>query len=80
MIAEREWRDGREEAGIQSVHVAPFSPLSRITHYGFELSIDASHRRRYFFIDFIVGFSVCYRQVAGKLNLFAPMSLALFLP
>ena len=32
-IAARDWRDGRDEAGIQSVHVAPFSHVSRFTHH-----------------------------------------------
>jgi hypothetical protein len=30
-IAERDWEDGRDEVGIPSVHVAPFSPVSRFT-------------------------------------------------
>ena len=33
-IAERDWRDGRDEVGIQSVHVAPFSHVSRFTRQG----------------------------------------------
>ncbi len=28
-IAERDWLDGRDEVGIQSIHVAPFSHVSR---------------------------------------------------
>jgi hypothetical protein len=32
-IAERGWTDGRDEVGIQSVHVAPFSHVSRFTRY-----------------------------------------------
>ena len=33
-IAERDWRDRRdEEAGIQSVHVAPFAHVSRFTRH-----------------------------------------------
>ncbi len=32
-IAEREWRDGRDEVGIQSVHVALFSHVSRFTRH-----------------------------------------------
>jgi len=30
----RDWRDGRDEVEIQSVYVAPFSHVSRFTHYG----------------------------------------------
>jgi hypothetical protein len=30
----RDWRDGRDEVGIQSVHVAPFSHVSRFTRHG----------------------------------------------
>ena len=33
-IAERDWLDERDEAGIQSVHVAPFSHVSRFTRHG----------------------------------------------
>ena len=33
-IAERDSRDGRDEVGIQSVHVAPFSQVSRFTRHG----------------------------------------------
>jgi hypothetical protein len=33
-IAERNSRDGRDELGIQSVHVAPFSHVSRFTRHG----------------------------------------------
>ena len=33
-IAMRDWRDGRNEVGIISVHVAPFSPISRFTRHG----------------------------------------------
>ena len=33
-IAERDWRDGRDEVEIQSVHVAPSSHVSRITRQG----------------------------------------------
>ena len=29
----RDWRDGRDEVEIQSVHVAPFSPISRFTRH-----------------------------------------------
>ena len=32
-IAERDWRDGRDEMGIQSVHVVLFSHVSRVTRY-----------------------------------------------
>jgi hypothetical protein len=30
----RDWRDGRDEVGIKSVHGAPFSPISRFTRHG----------------------------------------------
>jgi hypothetical protein len=33
-IAERDSRDGRDEVRIQSVHVAPFSHVSRFTRHG----------------------------------------------
>ncbi len=33
-IAEQDRRDGRDEVGIQSVHVAPFSHVSRFTRHG----------------------------------------------
>jgi len=33
--AERDWRDGRNEAEIQAVYVAPFSHVSRFTRHGF---------------------------------------------
>ena len=36
-IAARDWRDRRDErdeVGIQSVHVAPFSHVSRVTRHG----------------------------------------------
>ena len=33
-IAERDSRDGRDEVGIQSVYVAPFSYVSRFTRHG----------------------------------------------
>jgi hypothetical protein len=33
-IAEQDWRDGRDEVGIQSVHVAPFVHVSRFTRHG----------------------------------------------
>jgi hypothetical protein len=33
-IAERDSRDGRDEVGIQSVHVAPFPHVSRFTRHG----------------------------------------------
>ncbi|HEY6288286.1 MAG TPA: hypothetical protein VIW48_02470 [Nitrospiraceae bacterium] len=33
-IAERDWRDGRDEVGVQSVHGAPFSHVSRFTRHG----------------------------------------------
>ena len=32
-IAARDWRDRLDEAGIQSIHVAPFSRVSRFTHH-----------------------------------------------
>jgi len=32
-ITGRDWRDGRDELGIPSVHVARFSPLSRFRRY-----------------------------------------------
>ena len=32
-IAERDWRDRRDKAAIQSVHVAPFAPVSRFTRH-----------------------------------------------
>ena len=41
-IAERDWRDGRDEVGIQSVHVAPFSHVSRFTRQGLWLDFSAS--------------------------------------
>ena len=33
-IIARDWRDGRDEVRIQSVHVAPFSHVSRFTRHG----------------------------------------------
>jgi hypothetical protein len=33
-IAERDWRDWRDEVGIYSVHVALFSRVSRFTRHG----------------------------------------------
>ena len=32
--AKRDWRDGREDVGIQSVHITPFSHVSRFTLHG----------------------------------------------
>ena len=33
-IDERDWREGRDEMGIQSAHVALFSHLSCLTRHG----------------------------------------------
>jgi hypothetical protein len=47
-IAERDWRDDRDgsnEVGIQSVHVAPFSPVSHFTRHGLWRTFSASCRR-----------------------------------
>ena len=43
-IAGRDWRDGRDERGIQSVHVAPFSHVSRSTRHGLEQITDQLNR------------------------------------
>ena len=44
-IAERDWRDERDESnevGIQSVHVAPFSHVSHFTRHSFWRTFSAS--------------------------------------
>jgi hypothetical protein len=37
---ERDWRDERDEVGIQSVRVAPFSLVSRFTRHGLVVLAD----------------------------------------
>jgi len=39
-IAARDWRDGRDEAEIQSVHVAPSAHVSRFTRHALWLLAD----------------------------------------